>query len=59
MQTEKKCNRNKVGHTSEKKTVVHVPFTMEAWKMIKEKAASTGMSAATFVRVASLAACEK
>ena len=55
----KKCNCNKVGHTSEKKTVVHVPFTMEAWKMIKEKAASTGMSAATFVRVASLAACDK
>lgn len=47
-----------VGHT-QKKMVVHVPFTEEAWRKIKEVAAAKGMPAATYVRTASLAAAEK
>lgn len=50
----------KVGHTAKSnKTVVHIQFSVDAWKQIKERAAATGMTASSFVRVASLAACEK
>jgi predicted DNA binding CopG/RHH family protein len=45
--------------TPKKSTVIHVPFSLEAWKRIKEVAAEKGMPASTFVRVASLAAAEK
>lgn len=57
--TDKKVCSKKVGHTRSEKVVVHVPFSTEAWLAIKDTAASKGMAAATFVRMASLAACEK
>lgn len=54
----KKKSSKKVGHTANRK-VVHVSFPDDIWVKIKEVAASKGMSASTFVRVASLAAAEK
>lgn len=54
----KSKKEKKVGHTRER-AVVHVAFSADAWQRIRDVAAAKGMSASTFVRVASLAAAEK
>ncbi len=60
VKVKQKVKGNEVGHTNKSdKTVVHIQFSVDAWKQIKERAAATGMTASSFVRVASLAACEK
>lgn len=56
--TKQKKAKSKVGHT-QKKQVVHVSFDCATWQRVKESAAAKGLTAAAFVRFASLEAAEK